>query len=85
MTSNDWCQTLGITPPKLEVAAGHREANPQGAAVSPPQLTGSYQRARASVAVDSVEPMAERTRGRGGAFQILAESSRSRLVLAGTH
>jgi hypothetical protein len=27
MTSNDWCQTLGITPPKLEAVAGHREAN----------------------------------------------------------
>lgn len=27
MTSNVWCQTLGITPPKLEVIAGHREAN----------------------------------------------------------
>lgn len=27
MTSNDWCQTLGISPPKLEAVAGHREAN----------------------------------------------------------
>jgi hypothetical protein len=27
MTSNDWCQTLGITPPKLEAVAGRREAN----------------------------------------------------------
>lgn len=27
MTSNDWCQTLGIVPPKLEAVAGHREAN----------------------------------------------------------
>lgn len=26
-TTNDWCQTLGITPPKLEAVAGHREAN----------------------------------------------------------
>ncbi len=27
MTSNAWCQTLGIAPPKLEAIAGHREAN----------------------------------------------------------
>jgi hypothetical protein len=27
MTSNDWCQVLGIAPPKLEAVAGHREAN----------------------------------------------------------
>ena len=27
MTSNDWCQTLGISPPKLEAVVGHREAN----------------------------------------------------------
>ncbi len=27
MTTNDWCQTLGISPPKLESVAGHREAN----------------------------------------------------------
>ncbi len=27
MTPNHWCQTLGITPPKLEAVAGHREAN----------------------------------------------------------
>lgn len=25
--NTDWCQTLGITPPKLEVVAGHRQAN----------------------------------------------------------
>ncbi len=27
MTSDDWCQTPGITPPTLEEVAGHREAN----------------------------------------------------------
>jgi hypothetical protein len=27
MTSSHCCQTLGITPPKLEAVAGHREAN----------------------------------------------------------
>jgi hypothetical protein len=27
MTNADWCQTLGITPPKLVEVAGHREAN----------------------------------------------------------
>lgn len=27
MTTNPWCQALGITPPKLEAVAGHREAN----------------------------------------------------------
>lgn len=27
MTPNGWCQTLGISPPKLEAVAGHREAN----------------------------------------------------------
>lgn len=26
-TTNNWCQTLGITPPRLEAVAGHREAN----------------------------------------------------------
>jgi hypothetical protein len=25
--TTDWCQALGITPPKLEAVAGHREAN----------------------------------------------------------
>jgi len=28
--TNDWCQVLGITPPKLEAVAGHREANTFG-------------------------------------------------------
>jgi hypothetical protein len=27
MMNTDWCQTLGIAPPKLEAVAGHREAN----------------------------------------------------------
>lgn len=27
MTPNEWCQVLGITRPKLETVAGHREAN----------------------------------------------------------
>jgi len=27
MMTTDWCQTLGIKPPKLEAVAGHREAN----------------------------------------------------------
>jgi hypothetical protein len=27
MTSSDWYQPLGITPPKLKAVAGHREAN----------------------------------------------------------
>ncbi len=26
-STSDWCQTLGITPPRLEAVAGHREAN----------------------------------------------------------
>ena len=26
-STSDWCQTLGITPPKLEAVAGHRQAN----------------------------------------------------------
>lgn len=26
-TTNDWCKTLGIAPPKLEAVAGHRVAN----------------------------------------------------------
>ncbi|MCA9608225.1 MAG: hypothetical protein KC619_21595 [Myxococcales bacterium] len=26
-TPNEWCQTLGITPPKLETVASHRDAN----------------------------------------------------------
>lgn len=26
-STSDWCQTLGITPPKLKAVAGHREAN----------------------------------------------------------
>jgi hypothetical protein len=27
MTTNDWCHALGITPPKLEAVADHRDAN----------------------------------------------------------
>ena len=26
-STSDWCQTLGIVPPKIEAVAGHREAN----------------------------------------------------------
>ncbi|MFN7135891.1 MAG: hypothetical protein ACK4N5_27750, partial [Myxococcales bacterium] len=27
MSTNPWCATLGIQPPRLEQVAGHREAN----------------------------------------------------------
>lgn len=27
MTTNDWCRTLGIAPPRLEAVVGHRQAN----------------------------------------------------------